>query len=587
MIDYNSSGDSWIVCQILKVNGTVLHKAVGYAVFNALITGILHYVMRQYDLGMQHSMDGVTGVWTGYTSILGFLVVFRNNQAYSRFWEGATLVRQVRGEWFNSVSALIAFSKKDSAKTPGDLMEMTNNFQEVLVRLASALYCSALRQVCDLDENALQVLDLSEVNPDSVQMLADADDRCQLIIFWLQALIIKAEKDRVLDVPSPILSRSFQELSRGMVNLTNLHKIKEIPFPYPYQQVLIVMLIMHNLITTCMAAVMMDTLFWACAMTFMVTGSFWTVIYIAVEIDQPFGDDPNDLPLIEMQEEFNADLVRLLKTSTGKLPSMNRTCETQHALMVHMESELPKNRSIRRKDTTKLTSGFSEGMAFTSEGEGLFDGEDTENSEAQKDESEVEEVVGSIIDDSDVKTAFLAEFDLPPTSVSSPLSEEPARFRFARYLREAAEQFEKDAFDKHEEFSRVVSDMPDSPKSNFGMRRSFTSDHLGTGSVLQSTRALSKGRAPSTDKFNFEKLEGAPTSLAESFKVAKERLQKKTGEDVEGSTGAAVKASGRSGRKTSVRSLKGAPAASVQGKTAIGALLPSWPSQQIDPDLEC
>lgn len=571
MIDYTSSGESWIVCQVLSMNGTVLHKAVGYAVFNSLITGVLHWYLRHYSSSWLGSMEGVQGIWTGYTSILGFLVVFRNNQAYSRFWEGATLVRQVRGEWFNAVSALIAFSKKDS-KVSGALHEMTNNFQEVLVRLASALYCSALRQVCDLDENALQVLDLSEVNPDSVQMLADADDRCQLIIFWLQALIIQAEKDRVLDVPSPILSRCFQELSRGMVNLSNLHKIKEIPFPYPYQQVLIVMLIMHNLITTCMGAIICDTLPWACAMTFMVTGSFWTVIYIAVEIDQPFGDDPNDLPLIEMQEEFNADLVRLLKTSNANLPCMSRSPETRQDLMMHMEAELPKNRSTKRKDTTKLTISGMEVGVFASEA-------DTENLDAPKDESEAEVVVSSI-DESDPMAAFLSareslEFELPATPASSPISEEPARFRFARYLREAAEQFEKDSMNMHQEFSRVVSE-PQSPKFSVAMLRSATSDHLGTGSRLQSSRAESK------DRFNFEKLEGAPSSLAESFKVAKERLRTQA-EAFKG--GGAEEVSERPGTQP-ITGLNGTPSTAPQGKASIGAKLPVRPSEQIDPEME-
>jgi len=571
MIDYTSSGESWIVCQVLSMNGTVLHKAVGYAVFNALITGVLHWYLRQYSTSWLGSMEGVQGIWTGYTSILGFLVVFRNNQAYSRFWEGATLVRQVRGEWFNAVSALIAFSKKDS-KVSGALQEMTNNFQEVLVRLASALYCSALRQVCDLDENALQVLDLSEVNPDSVQMLADADDRCQLIIFWLQALIIQAEKDRVLDVPSPILSRSFQELSRGMVNLSNLHKIKEIPFPYPYQQVLIVMLIMHNVMTTCMGAIICDALPWACAMTFMVTGSFWTVIYIAVEIDQPFGDDPNDLPLIEMQEEFNADLVRLLKTSNGNLPCMSRSDQTRQDTEAAMEAELPKNRNTKRKDTTKLTIAGMEGGVFPSEA-------DTENLDAQKDESEAEVVVSSI--ESDPTAAFLSareslEFELPATPASSPMLEEPARFRFARYLREAAEQFEQDSLNMQEKFARVVSDGPQSPKSSFAMLRSATSDHLGTGSRLQSSRAEKH------DRFNFDKLEGAPTSLAESFKVAKERLRTQAEAF---RVGGAKEVTERPGRKP-INGFNGTPSTAPQGKATIGAQLPVCPSEQIDPELE-
>ena len=33
--------------------------------------------------------SGLDSIWSGYTFILGFLIVFRSNQAYSRFWESA------------------------------------------------------------------------------------------------------------------------------------------------------------------------------------------------------------------------------------------------------------------------------------------------------------------------------------------------------------------------------------------------------------------------------------------------------------------------------------------------------------------
>lgn len=36
---------------------------------------------------------------------------------------------------------------------------------------------------------------------------------------------------------------------------------------------------------------------------FVVSTSFWTLFYIAQEIDQPFGEDANDLPVRDMQKE--------------------------------------------------------------------------------------------------------------------------------------------------------------------------------------------------------------------------------------------------------------------------------------------
>ena len=46
-------------------------------------------------------ITSLNSVWSSYSFVLSFLVVFRNNQAYSRFWEGATLMNEMRGEWLN------------------------------------------------------------------------------------------------------------------------------------------------------------------------------------------------------------------------------------------------------------------------------------------------------------------------------------------------------------------------------------------------------------------------------------------------------------------------------------------------------
>ena len=56
---------------------------------------------------------------------------------------------------------------------------------------------------------------------------------------------------------------------------------------------------------------------------FVVSTSFWTLFYIAQEIDQPFGEDANDLPVREMQKAAvrqRRDVRRsaVVKTKTGR-----------------------------------------------------------------------------------------------------------------------------------------------------------------------------------------------------------------------------------------------------------------------------
>lgn len=325
MIEY--SNDDWFICMVCRVEGSVFPKALIFAMSNAILAAVLHVAVQYFEDFFEkdadggnvftNQMEGAPILWGGYTAVLGFLVVFRNNQAYARFWEGATLVNQIRGEWFNATSALMAFCNRDPKYE-----KQVDDFQQLLVRLMSVLYCSALQQICELDENDLEVLDLGGIDDEALRFLEDVPDRVQIIVQWVQRLIMYAYEAGTLKADAPILSRTFQELSRGMVNLNNVRKIKDIPFPYPYQQMVILMLFVHYAVTPVLAALFVGSAWWAAAICFFVTGGFWSVIYIAAEIDQPFGDDPNDLPLIDMQQAFNSSLKALLESGAQVVPKL-------------------------------------------------------------------------------------------------------------------------------------------------------------------------------------------------------------------------------------------------------------------------
>merc|ERR1719210_1495538 len=146
----------------------------------------------------------------------------------------------------------------------------------------------------------------------SLAFLQDVNDRCEILLQWVQRLIVDSNRNKTIDIAPPILTRSFQELSRGIVNLNNVRKIKEVPFPYPYAQMITCMLLVHWVVTPMIASMVVYTWYWAGIMSFFVTAAFWSLIYIALEIDQPFGEDSNDLPMREMQQDFNRSLLQLL-----------------------------------------------------------------------------------------------------------------------------------------------------------------------------------------------------------------------------------------------------------------------------------
>merc|ERR1719510_382051 len=100
MIDYKAG--FWGLGLVCQIQGSVFPKVFCISIPNALLAVLLHHVfgpsagvLDEVDALDGHTndstmMDGVGSIWAGYTFVLGFLVVFRNNQAYTRFWEGAT-----------------------------------------------------------------------------------------------------------------------------------------------------------------------------------------------------------------------------------------------------------------------------------------------------------------------------------------------------------------------------------------------------------------------------------------------------------------------------------------------------------------
>merc|ERR1719373_837799 len=105
MIEYYPG--KWQVSFIFQLHGSVFPKALMWA----LPSSALCLFLKLYSFNHWQGKDSLTvsQVWVAYNFVLGFLIVFRTNQAHERFWEGATILQQVRGEWYNAISCCVAF----------------------------------------------------------------------------------------------------------------------------------------------------------------------------------------------------------------------------------------------------------------------------------------------------------------------------------------------------------------------------------------------------------------------------------------------------------------------------------------------
>lgn len=326
MISYDP-GD-WGIGFIWSLKGSVFGRSIWLAIPNGLMAAMLSVYLARYEQPWLVT-DGVKMVWGSFTFVLGFLLVFRNGQAYSRFRQGAKLMNKMTACWLEAATSFVVFCSDEEGK-----QDKVEHFLQLMIRLFSMLHCSAIQEVADLEDDSQDILSPDGIDPASMEYLMQVDNKMEVLLHWIRDLCVTAARDKILTAPPPILSRGIQELSLGQVALFDVKKITEIPFPFPYAQVLSSLIIVHSVITPVIASQACEGWFWSATVCFLVSFSTWSLLYIALEIDQPFGDDANDLPLREFQQEFNEHLKKMILPEVRYPPKFALDSSNDHPRIV-------------------------------------------------------------------------------------------------------------------------------------------------------------------------------------------------------------------------------------------------------------
>lgn len=91
----------------------------------------------------------------------------------------------------------------------------------------------------------------------------------------------------------------------------------------------------------------------AATYTFFIVFIFWSLHYIAVEIEMPFGDDANDLPLSAINRRFNKVLTRLLDTRSQEALRLTKRPRSS-IRMLKCDSTLDNFNSELVRDTSSV-----------------------------------------------------------------------------------------------------------------------------------------------------------------------------------------------------------------------------------------
>jgi len=314
MIFYESG--KWGFSLAYGYSGSSFPRALTMAIPNAILAYLITQQHGEFTDTSQAQAKASKDIMGFFSSVLTFVLYRRAKNAYSRWWEGGTLLQQVRGEWFNAYSSLIAFVSADPKR-----IEEVAAFQHLLARLMSLMFCTALQQVSPDREREFEIISCKGVDQQSLDFLKSSSDKIEVILQWVQRSTIQNMKTGVIPTPPPVVSRAFQELSRGIVNVQNARKIADFPYPFPYAQVIIVMMIIHWACCPILASIMLNSKIWAALTCFVVTWFMWCLHFIALDLESPFGNEDNDLPMNQMQCDWNKSIATLLNAGCSQPPT--------------------------------------------------------------------------------------------------------------------------------------------------------------------------------------------------------------------------------------------------------------------------
>lgn len=266
------------------------------ATFVAIVVSYieLHYGFEKYSLTTTPFM--LIGV------ALGIFLGFRNNAAYDRFWEG----RKLWGSLVNT-SRSLARQAYSLFSAVDDTVELSA-FRQMFVRRVIA-FAHALRHHLR-DEDPL----------DELQRYLPPADFSEAVQSRHRPLVILQQLGRDL-----ALARSRQWLTDvnllavdgQLVELSNIlgacERIKNTPIPFTYT------VLIHRLVAFyCLflpLGIIDSAGMLTPVVTFLISHAFFGLDAIGDEIEEPFGTQPNHLPLTAISRNIEINLLELLGES--------------------------------------------------------------------------------------------------------------------------------------------------------------------------------------------------------------------------------------------------------------------------------
>jgi predicted membrane chloride channel (bestrophin family) len=153
----------------------------------------------------------------------------------------------------------------------------------------------------------------------SEYMADPAMQRTERRIYALHGALLELLRQRMLggglQMVGPIIARIWAYLATAVENFEQCRSLNEAPLPLPWDQVIVVALVVWQFTVPAVSAAASSNKFLACVLSTTVVWILWAVNEVARDVEDPFYNEPNDMPLARLAWNFNERVLESLAAS--------------------------------------------------------------------------------------------------------------------------------------------------------------------------------------------------------------------------------------------------------------------------------
>jgi len=306
--------DKWFgFALLLQSRGSVMLESLPSALFSTITVLVLHLV----GYGPDPLGKDLTFAFNVVSFAFTFSLVTRMANSYNRFWEG----RMHLATWTARVNDVAmcckCFPKKsDTITILGVKHNVHREFQEEMSRMLCIFVGTCLQQMQEDPWDETQEWDSGAYEVDQLLTQTEmtalelSEDRALTVMSWIMDTACAFPE---WNVPAPTQTRLHQQASEVLLAFNQCMKIVDTTLPFPMLQQSVFLLVTFLVSWPFLTAKLVTNTFWAMMVGFVPVSAFFGVHSVALELQDPYGDDANDLPLPQIHASMVRDIRILLE----------------------------------------------------------------------------------------------------------------------------------------------------------------------------------------------------------------------------------------------------------------------------------